>query len=86
MNHTQTVNQDRIGEEPYENGELEWNWQELYANSRNQDETGKLEWNQQWTVWKRRTRGYLAKTAYENDKNGKKIAVKKVHEMSSEWQ
>ena len=86
MNHTQTANQGRIGEELYENGEPEWNRQELYANSRNQDETSELEWNQQWTVWKQQTRGYLAKTVYENDENGKKkIAVKKVHETSSKW-
>ena len=86
MNHMQMANQGKIGEEPYKNSELEWNWQELYANSRNWDETGKLEWNQQWTIWKWQTRRYLAKMAYKNGKNGKKkIMVKKVHKTSGEW-
>jgi len=69
MNHTQMVNQGRMGEEPYENGELEWNQQELYVNSRNRDETGELEWNQQQTIWKRWTRGYLAKRRKWQKKN-----------------
>ena len=85
-NHMQMANQGRIGKKPYENGEPEWNQQELHANSRNWDQTSELEWNQQWTVWKWRTRGYLAKTAYENNKNSKKIVVKKVHETSGKWQ
>ena len=84
INCMQTANQGGIGKETYENGELGWNWQELYANSRNQDKTGKLEWNQQWTIWKWWTRGHLARTAYENDENGDDRGDENGCETSSE--